>query len=95
MVTPVLLLLCIQESTWGVAYQVDPKDVLEVMAYLDHREKGGYVTKEILFYPRPDLQMEPFHTLVYLGTKHNPLFLGPAMIKDIAHQVMRTQWVQC
>lgn len=81
----------IQESTWGVAYQVDPNDIMDVMAYLDRREKGGYVTKEILFYPRQDLQREPFHTLVYLGTEKNPFFLGPALIEDIARQVIKSR----
>ncbi len=69
---------------------MDPKDVTEVMASLAHRERRGYITKEILFYPK-DIQVEPFHTLVYLGTESNPLFLGPALIKDIARQIMKSR----
>ena len=81
----------IQECTWGIAYKVDPKDILEVMDYLNHREKGGYTTKELMFYPTPGQDMIPFITLVYIGTEANPMYLGPAPLKDIAEQVVCSQ----
>lgn len=70
-----------------MAYKVDPKNIMEVMAYLDHREKGGYTTKEVTFYPHPVLDTKPYATLLYIGTEANPLYLGPAPLKDIAMQV--------
>ena len=88
---PLFFSLSMQECTWGVAYLVNPLDVTEVMAYLNHREKGGYVTKEILFHPREDFHMEPFQALMYVGTEANPLFLGPASTEDIARQVVKSR----
>lgn len=88
---PPSLPIHMQETTWGVAYLVDPNDIREVMAYLDHREKGGYMTIQLLFHPKEDLQMEPFHTLLYIGTEANPMYLGPAPIEDIARQVIRSR----
>ena len=75
--------------TWGIAYKVNPSAVPEVMAYLDHREKGGYTTKQLLFHPTPESNMAPFHTLMYIATTSNPLYLGPAPIQDIARQVVK------
>ena len=74
-----------------MAYLVDPNDIHEVMAYLNHREKGGYMTIQLLFHPKEDLQKEPFHTLLYIGTEANPMYLGPAPIEDIARQVIRSR----
>ena len=59
------------------------------MSYLNHREKGGYTTHKVVFYPRKDSSTHtPFHTLVYIGTELNPNYLGPAPIEDIAKQVV-------
>jgi len=64
----------LQATTWGVAYKVDPRDVMEVIAYLDHREKGGYTTKKLSFHPKPSLNREAFKTLVYIATEANPVY---------------------
>ena len=80
-----------QDSTWGVAYKVDPRDVPEVMKYLNHREKNGYTTIQLLFYPVPHYQAQPFLTLMYIATTSNPMFLGPASIDDIARQVVSSR----
>ena len=74
-----------------MAYKVSPSDVSEVMAYLDHREKGGYTTKQILFHPDQEAGMKPFLTLMYIATVSNPLYLGPAPIQDIARQVVESR----
>lgn len=74
-----------------MAYKVNPNDIPEVMSYLNHREKGGYTTKELLFYPKPELDMVPFHILLYIGTVTNPMYLGPAPIEDIAEQIVRAR----
>ena len=81
-------LLC-QEETWGMAYKVNPSDVQEVMAYLDHREKGGYTTREVTFYPQ-DRHEGSFPTLVYMATESNPNYLGSAPLAAIAEQVVRS-----
>lgn len=74
-----------------MAYKVDPHDIPEVMDYLNHREKNGYTTMELLFYPSSDLKSEPFLTLMYIATITNPHFLGPAPIEAIAEQVVRSR----
>ena len=53
------------------------------MKYLDYREKGGYKMAEMLFHPT-DQYMKPYNVLVYLATKDNPNYLGPANVRDIA-----------
>ena len=80
-----------QETTWGVAYKVHPQDVPEVMDYLNHREKDGYTTMKLLFYPSPDHNAQPFITLMYIATTNNPMFLGPAPIEAIAKQVVKSR----
>lgn len=97
-------MLIIQEETWGIAYKVLPSDVPEVMAYLDHRERGGYTTHKLTFHPEPEKSkttkvkkttssegQQPRITmtvLAYVATEVNPNYLGPAPIEDVAKQVV-------
>lgn len=85
-----------QEETWGIAYKVLPTDVPEVMAYLDHRERGGYTTHKVLFHPAKQTvdtaafgeQQMTFTVLAYIATELNPNYLGPAPVEDLAKQVV-------
>ena len=77
-----------QAVTWGIAYQVYPSEVPEVMAYLNHREKCGYTTHTVCFQPRDD-QLPSLSVLVYIGTEANPSYLGPASVDCIARQVAK------
>jgi cation transport protein ChaC len=74
----------------GTAYRIDPQDRDEVIAALDHREKGGYdghlVTLEL---PAIDRHIEG--ALVYIASPGNPNHLGPASLGDIAAQVRRAR----
>ena len=79
-----------QEATYGVAYEVNTSDVPEVTMYLNHREKGGYTTKHVLFYPSDDLYMPPFEVLLYIATENNPEYLGPAPVSSIARQIVNS-----
>jgi hypothetical protein len=68
------------------------------MAYLDHRERGGYTTHEVLFHPKhlqqqKQRQLDPkgtktFTVLAYIATEVNPNYLGPAPVEDLAKQVV-------
>ena len=69
---------------WGMAYRIAAERRDEVLATLDHREKGGYERRDVTlhFHDR-----EPVAGLVYLATEENPNYLGPATLDVIASQV--------
>lgn len=69
----------------GVAYRLPPEQRGEILASLDHREKGGYERHVV------DVHVEaraaPLEALVYIATESNPEYLGPAAPAAIAAQV--------
>ena len=73
----------------GVAYRIAPEVADHVIAGLDHRERGGYLSLALpvqLLGPAP--QRAAAHT--YLATADNPEFLGPAPLPAIARQISRS-----
>ena len=71
----------------GTAYRVSPEQADEVLARLDHREKGGYERYRVTLELR-----DPAETarggLVYVATVGNPNYLGPASLDEIAATVV-------
>ena len=67
-----------------------PKDVPEVMTTLRNREKGGYTTHKVAFYPKDERQAA-FTVLVYIGTETSQNYLGPASIQVIAAQIVNSK----
>lgn len=72
-----------QAHCWGVAFRVADRVRDQVLARLDHREKGGYERHQL-----------PLHTdegtvqgLVYVASPHNPNYVGPASATAIAAQI--------
>ena len=60
------------------------------MAYLNHREKGGYTLHSVEFHPK-DKNLITFPVYVYIATENNEEFLGDAPMEDIARQVARSR----
>lgn len=58
---------------WGRAYALEG-DREEILAYLDHREKGGY---QRVFFEVEAETGERLRALTYLGPQDNPSFVGP------------------
>jgi cation transport protein ChaC len=86
-----------REPCWGTAYEIRSEDPDEVLAALDHRERGGYerVRLEIELHEGPpspgDDGRESIRSvtgLVYIAGPENDNFLGEAPIDAIARQIM-------
>lgn len=76
------------ECVWGMAYKIRKGDVPFVRSHLDYREKGGYETRDVVFNPDPPHpEFGTIHLKVYIGSEDNPYFLGPAPLKEMAHQI--------
>lgn len=68
---------------WGMAYRVPDGLTDEVLARLDHREKGGYERKRVRIHFR---DRSGAHGLTWIATSANENWLGPAPLADIARQ---------
>ena len=72
---------------WGMAYQVARQRQDEVLARLDHRERGGYVQHDVVVQLADGRQVS---ALAWVATPDNPNYLGPAPLQSIAEQVRRS-----
>ena len=61
-----------------------------VREHLDFREKCGYEVSRVTFHPENE-SLAPFELEIYIGTRDNPHFLGPASMEDIAHHIYRSR----
>ncbi len=64
------------EECWGVAYQVAAEHRDEVVAHLDHREKGGYRMIQLPFHASQK-SSAPKEVSAYVALADNPEFCGP------------------
>mmetsp|Transcript_50754 Transcript_50754/g.120897 ORF Transcript_50754/g.120897 Transcript_50754/m.120897 type:complete len:314 (-) Transcript_50754:416-1357(-) len=83
------------EVCWGMCYGYAAAQREEVMAYLDFREKDGYVRETVDVHLRlegaPDGTAQPAASLhgvlVYVATIDNPQYLGPLTNQQVAAQI--------
>jgi hypothetical protein len=73
---------------WGMGYVVVDEDLEEVLAMLDHREKGGYARVDVPLVIDGGAGVET--AIVYVATPENPNYLGAAALEEIAAQVRRS-----
>lgn len=78
-----------EDRVYGVAYEIHEQDAEEVRRHLDHRERGGYSTVKVTFHPLDQSESEK-DLLIYIGTRDNPNYLGPASLDEIANQIYRS-----
>jgi cation transport protein ChaC len=69
----------------GVAYRLPEAEREEVLAHLDHREKGGYARHEVPLHLAGE--GAPRAALVYVATAANPEYLGHAPLARLAEQI--------
>lgn len=75
---------------WGVAYRVEDAVREAVLAALDLRESGGFERCQVaLGFDAGDVGLAP--ALTYIAPAHNPNYLGPAPLPEMAAQVRRAQ----
>lgn len=73
----------------GMAYRVSDEALPDVLATLDHREKGGYERFDVELSLLPGA--ERVDALVYVAAPTNPEYLGPAPDEAIAEQIARAR----
>lgn len=79
-----------QGVVWGIAYEVASQDVKQVTEYLDFREKDGYKTTSVTFYPK-DSTKEAFQVMLYVATPSNESYLGPSSLPEITKQILASE----
>jgi len=73
------------EICWGRAYLLRRSNRAEVLAHLDHREKGGYERLQLpLFFD----ETSSVEGITYHATPNNPNFLGEADHATVVSQIM-------
>src|SRR5262249_17065466 len=69
---------------WGAAYRISDANIEDVLAHLDHREKGGYERHDVTMHFD---DASSTRALVYVATHENPEYLGPAPLESLAAQI--------
>ncbi|XP_060867678.1 putative glutathione-specific gamma-glutamylcyclotransferase 2 isoform X2 [Metopolophium dirhodum] len=72
---------------WGIAYAIDNRDIDNVCAGLDLRERAGYTKKVIQFHTKTNEDQIPSEVTVYIADENNEWFAGEAPIQQIASRI--------
>ncbi|MEJ2603664.1 MAG: gamma-glutamylcyclotransferase [Gammaproteobacteria bacterium] len=68
----------------GIAYRITPGSAADVLAYLDHREKNGYLSRRL------SLELDDgrrIGAVTYIADPRGIHFAGPAPLEEIARQI--------
>ena len=71
---------------WGMAFRPPRAAWQTVMAELDHRERNGYERRQV------ELEFDDgsrAHAVTWVAGPHNPSFVGPAPLAEMAAQIAR------
>jgi cation transport regulator ChaC len=74
---------------FGVAYRLPDDGREEILAHLDHREKGGYARHLVDVHLDPSGGPSTLRAVVFIATESNPEYLGPASVAAMAEQIRR------
>ncbi|MDZ7668905.1 MAG: gamma-glutamylcyclotransferase [Gammaproteobacteria bacterium] len=73
----------------GMAYRVEQDVVSRIFETLDHREKNGYVRREVdLQSLDPGIGDPVIAAVVYIAATDNHAYLGPAPLPDMVRQIV-------
>lgn len=72
---------------WGIAYEIDDRDMDNVCAGLDFRERAGYTKKVIQFHTTTVEDQVPFEVTVYIADEKNEWYAGEASVQQIAARI--------
>ena len=76
-----------EDVVWGVAYALEG-DRKKILAYLDHREKGGYERLELLVERNCGNSLP---VLCYVGQSDLPTYIGPEVEEQTAEVISKAQ----
>ena len=74
---------------WGRAYKLASEERDRVLAALDRREQAGYTHHWVDATLADGSVLD--EVLVYVATRDNPNFLGPAPLEEMARQVLSSE----
>ena len=73
------------ENCWGMAYGVEDHHWEQVLSILDHREKGGYVRREVKVTHK---ELGMISATTYIADEKNEHYLGEASLSELTHQIL-------
>src|SRR6185312_5978153 len=74
---------------WGVVYRLPTDDSAQILAALDHRERGGYVRLELSVQTHPEAPPQP--AITYVAAPDNAHYLGPADLRAMVQQISQAR----
>lgn len=75
---------------WGVAYELNERDVDQVLSKLDQRESAGYQRIQLTFHAKDRALSGALPALVYVAGPDNENYAGEATLAEIASVVSRS-----